>query len=71
MDTRSRRESFGQEVRRLRKERHLSQRALADIASTNQSHLWSIEKGEVSVGLDVMCHIADALGVPLQELIKF
>ena len=41
------------------------------MASTNQSYLWEVETGRVSVGLDVLCRIADALGVRVATLIDF
>ena len=41
------------------------------MAGTSQSYLWEIETGRASVGLDVLCSMADALGVPVKDLIDF
>ena len=40
----------------------LSQRKLALMAGSNQTHIWHIEDGSVSIGLDLLCRIADSLG---------
>lgn len=49
----------------------LSQRELPLMASTNQSYLWEVETGRVSIGIDVLCRIADALGVRVRDLVEF
>ena len=41
------------------------------MASTNQSCLWEVETGRVSIGIDVLCRIADALGVRVRDLVEF
>lgn len=66
-----RRYRLGSAIRTMREQQNLSQRKLALMAGTNQSYLWEIETGQTSVGLDLLCQIADALGVPVQELIDF
>ena len=71
MDTRTRRESLGRQIRKAREAAHLSQRELALMAGTNQSYLWEVEVGRVSVGIDVLCKIADALDVRVTDLIDF
>lgn len=49
----------------------LSQRKLALMAGSNQTHIWHIEDGSVSIGLDLLCRIADSLGVKVADLIDF
>ena len=71
MDTRERRIIFGTAVRQAREKQRLSQRTLAAMCDTNQSYIWQVETGQVSVGLDLVCRIADALGVSVCELIQF
>ena len=71
MDTMERRKSLGRRIRSAREASGVSQRGLALMASTNQSYLWEVEAGRVSVGLDVLCRIADALGVRVRDLVEF
>lgn len=58
-------------MRALREERGRSQRDFAAMAGTNQSYLWEIETGRTNATVDVLCRIADALGVSVGELIDF
>lgn len=62
---------LGSTIRQLRVEKGLTQREFAPMAGTNQSYLWEIETGRVSVGIDVLCRIADALDVKVSDLIAF
>ncbi len=62
MDNTERRQRLGKAIAEARLETDLSQRDLAIAAGTNQSYLWEIETGRVSVGLDRLCGIANALG---------
>lgn len=55
---------FGRHVRRLRRDRDLSQEALAEAASIHRNHLGAIERGTKAVGLMTIFRLADALGVP-------
>ena len=71
MDVKERRKLLGQLIRQKRLEADYSQREFAAIASTEQSYLWKVEHGRTSVGLDVLCHIADALDMPVRDLIRF
>ncbi|MBB3280049.1 transcriptional regulator with XRE-family HTH domain [Slackia isoflavoniconvertens] len=41
------------------------------MAGSNQTHIWHIEDGSVSIGLDLLCRIADSLGVKVADLIDF
>lgn len=61
--------AFGQAVREMRAERRISQEALADLAKVDRSYMSSIERGEQNVGLMSMHRVANALGVPLSELV--
>lgn len=71
MDVKERRKLLGQLIKEKRLEADYSQREFAAIASTEQSYLWKIEHGRTSVGIDVLCHIADALDIPVRDLIRF
>ncbi|QKG54630.1 helix-turn-helix transcriptional regulator [Hymenobacter sp. BRD67] len=62
--------AFGLRLRRLRDERNLSQQALADIANISKPAVQRIEKGTTSTGLDLLFSLAEALEMPVHELIK-
>lgn len=61
---------LGQEMRRLRRERQLSQEALADAAGIDRSHMGKIERGERNVSVLNVARIADALGVRPSDLLS-
>lgn len=54
-----------------REEQGLSQRKLALMVGSNQTHIWQIETGKVSVGIELLCRIADSLGIKVKDLIDF
>ena len=60
------RERIGQRIAQLRKEKGLSQRALAELCSVTYQNINKIELGRYSVGLDVLSKITDALGCELR-----
>jgi transcriptional regulator with XRE-family HTH domain len=54
---------FGRHVRRLRRDRDLSQEALADAAHIHRTHLSAIERGGRAPGLLLILDLAIALGI--------
>lgn len=46
-------------------------RRFAQMAGTSHTYLWQVETARVSVGFDVLCRIADALGVGVRDLVDF
>jgi transcriptional regulator with XRE-family HTH domain len=60
---------FGSKVRELRKERGMSQEALADAANVNRSYLSEIEQGIVSPTIVVVLRLAKAFDVPAAALV--
>lgn len=56
--------AVGAAIRRLRKERNISQDILSGLADVARSHLSDIESGKKQPNLDTLCRIADALKVP-------
>jgi transcriptional regulator with XRE-family HTH domain len=56
---------IGAEVRRLRLDSGLSQRALARLADVDQGYVSQIEAGECQPSLAVLLAISDALGADL------
>ena len=71
MDSSERKRLLGAAIRRERERQGLSQRKLALMAGSNQTQIWHIEDGSVSIGLDLLCRIADSLGVKVADLIDF
>ncbi len=66
-----RKERLGAAIRMHREEQGLSQRKLALMVGSNQTHIWQIETGKVSVGVELLCRIADSLGIKVKDLIDF
>lgn len=61
--------AFGEKVRQIRKEKGLSQEALADLAGIDRSYMGHIERGEQNVTLIKVYQVADALGIPAATLV--
>ena len=61
---------FGEVLRRLRKERGLSQERLAEAASLTDDYVGFIERGENVPTLTVILKLARALGVDASELVS-
>lgn len=64
------RKTFGTKMRSLRKEKGLSQEALADIAGMHRTYIGAIERGEQNVSLDNINKIAKALKVKPSDLMS-
>ncbi len=62
--------AFGEKVRKIRKEKGLSQEALADLAGIDRSYMGHIERGDQNITLTKIHQIADALEVPVINLIS-
>lgn len=71
MNTDERRKRLGERIKALREQQGLSQRKLALMIGSNQTHIWQIENGTVNVSLDILCRLADALDVNVRDLIDF
>lgn len=61
---------FGQNLRRIRKARGLSQEKLADAAGLHRTYVGSVERGERNVSLDNIVALAVALAVAVEELME-
>lgn len=62
--------AFGLRLRLLRQERGMSQQMLAYEADVAKLTVQRIENGRASVGLDMLFSIANALEMPLHDLVK-
>jgi transcriptional regulator with XRE-family HTH domain len=61
-------EHFGERVRELRKEKGLSQEALALACNLDRTYIGGVERGERNISLLNIHKVAAALGVPVKEL---
>lgn len=62
---------LGAAIRERREAQGLSQQRLALMVGSSKSHIWRIESGRVSVGLDDLGRIADALDTEVRQLFTF
>jgi len=62
------RKRIGKNIRRIRRERDISQEDLAFKSKTSQGHLSAIEKGEVNIKIDTLDNILNALNIDLVDL---
>ncbi|MDO4769047.1 MAG: helix-turn-helix transcriptional regulator [Brachymonas sp.] len=60
---------FARNVRRIRRLREVSQESLAADAGLSRTYIGEVEREERAVSIDIMGQIADALGVPLRDLL--
>ena len=65
-----RREAIGIVIRRLRKERKLSQEVLSGLAGIARSHLAMIETDMKMPNFETIWAIANALAIPPHELVR-
>jgi transcriptional regulator with XRE-family HTH domain len=61
---------FGDSLRRMRKDRGLSQEALAEAANLTADYLGFVERGENVPTLTVLLKLAKALSVDASELLS-
>lgn len=61
--------AFGQLVRKHRKEKNISQEKLALLCSIDRSYMGRIERGEVNITLERLYELANALNIPVYELL--
>ena len=63
-------QAFGRAIRELRKEKGLSQEALAHASDLDRSYMGGIERGEHNVALTNILRITDALGITSTALFE-
>ena len=59
---------MGKLIRKLRKEKGLSQEVLSGLAGIGRSHLAMIETGSKNASVETLWHISEAMDMPLSEL---
>lgn len=62
--------AFGRAVRILRRQRGLSQEALAELSELDRTYVGSVERGERNLSLINITRLAAALGVRASELLR-
>ncbi|MEU8968196.1 helix-turn-helix transcriptional regulator [Streptomyces monashensis] len=67
---RNRRRVIGANIRTARLAANLTQEAVALRADTDRPSVVLIEKGERNATIDTLIRIADAIGVPLADLVR-
>ena len=67
MDAQDRKSKLGAKVRE-REAQGLSQQRFALMIGTAQSYLSDIETGQINVGYDLLCRIAEGLDVKIGDL---
>lgn len=68
MEAQERKTKLGARVRELREAQGLSQQKFALMIGTGQSYLSDIEAGQINVGYDLLCRMAEGLGVKIGDL---
>jgi transcriptional regulator with XRE-family HTH domain len=61
--------AIGLTIRSLRRERGLSQEALADLAHIDRSYMSSVERGLRNISVLNIARVATALDVPVRDLL--
>jgi transcriptional regulator with XRE-family HTH domain len=59
---------FGERLRELRKQKGLSQEALALACDLDRTYIGGVERGERNISLLNIQRVADALGISVREL---
>ncbi len=62
---------MGLNIAYYRKDRGLTQKALADALNIDESHLSKIERASVGISLDMLFDIAHALDIQACKLLEF
>ncbi len=60
---------FAQNMRQVRRLKDLSQEELSFMAGVSKTYISEVEKGSRSISIDLMGQIADALEIPLSQLL--
>ena len=63
--------AFGKHLRKLRQERKLSMRHLADLADIDYTQIAKIETGKINTTISTVYAISKALDITLNELFLF
>jgi transcriptional regulator with XRE-family HTH domain len=59
---------LGEQIRRLREERGLSQMQLAELANVHRTYISSLENGRRNAAINLIYRLADGLDVHVRDL---
>lgn len=65
-----RRRAIGDQIRAARRDAGLTQEKLAELAGMDRQSINRIEQGHQAAIIDNLIRIADALGIPLADLVR-
>ena len=60
---------IGERIRKSRKQVGISQEQLADLASLDRTYIGGIERGERNITILNLKKVADAIGIPLKDIV--
>jgi transcriptional regulator with XRE-family HTH domain len=61
---------FGLKLRHAREEMSLSQEVLAEKAGLHRTYIGQVERGERNISIDSMERLAEAVSLPLWEMLR-
>jgi transcriptional regulator with XRE-family HTH domain len=61
---------FGRKLRHAREEMSLSQEVLAEKAGLHRTYIGQVERGERNISIDSMERLAEAVSLPLWEMLR-
>jgi transcriptional regulator with XRE-family HTH domain len=62
---------IGERIRRLRKDKNLSQEQLAELSGLHTNYVGQVERGEKNVTLETLEKVVLGLGISLEELFRY
>ena len=62
---------FGNHLKELRTNRHLTQERLAELANMDRGYISDIERGIKNISIEKLEQLAKAFNIELWELLKF
>ena len=60
--------ALGARIRKLRREKHVSQKGFAELCGLHRSHMGQVERGEANVTLSTILVVAEQLEITVFEL---
>ena len=61
---------IGENIKKLRIEKNISQEKLAELADLDRTYVHSIEKGDRNISVEVLLKLAQGLKVEITEILK-